>query len=57
MTDFRETRNQAPQIDTIGWLFVALVLLITAVAAIVAYHGNSSKVANISERPAIGRSG
>ena len=57
MTDFHETQNQAPQIDTIGWFFVALVLLITAVAAIVAYHGNSSKVANISERPAIGRSG
>ena len=57
MTDFHETRNQAPQIDTIGWFFVALVLLITAVAAIVAYDGNSSKVANTSEPPAVGRSG
>jgi len=39
MTDLHETRAPKPtaQIDTLGWLFLALGAVITAVAAMIAY--------------------
>jgi hypothetical protein len=51
MSELYETRNQKndEQIDTVGWVFSAVVVIIMAVAAIIAYHGNDdSVVANIS---------
>ena len=39
MAYFHETSNPkpAPQIDTVGWLFAAFVVVATAIAAITAY--------------------
>jgi hypothetical protein len=48
MVDLQETSSserKAP-IDTIGWLFVAFVVVITAIAAMIAYEGNNTMVAN-----------
>ena len=47
MADFHETSSPKPtaQIDTVGWLFVAFVVGITAVAAMVAYNGSDTMVA------------
>jgi hypothetical protein len=41
MTDLHETTDPkyTAQIDTIGWIFIALAVVITAVAAIVVYQG------------------
>jgi hypothetical protein len=41
MTDLHETgdRRHTSQIDSVGWMFAAVVVAITAVAGIVAYHG------------------
>jgi hypothetical protein len=48
MVDLHETsdpeRNE--QIDTVGWVFLALAIIIVAIAAIVAYDGNNAMVAN-----------
>jgi hypothetical protein len=40
MTDLHEIRAPKPtaQIDNLGWLFLAIGVVITAVAAIIAYH-------------------
>ena len=48
MTDLHETPDPKPtaQIDTLGWLFLALAVVITATAAMIAYRGNSTLVAN-----------
>jgi hypothetical protein len=48
MVDLHETSNPPPngQIDTIGWLFVAFVVVITAVAAMIAYNANDFTVTN-----------
>ena len=47
MADFHETRapKHTAQIDTVGWLFVAFVVGITAVAAMIAYNGSDTMVA------------
>jgi len=39
MAYFQETSNPkpAPQIDAVGWLFAAFVVVATAIAAITAY--------------------
>ena len=44
--DLRETSNPEckAQIDTIGWLFVAVFVVITAVAGVVAYNANDLTV-------------
>lgn len=46
MVDLRETSNPEckTQIDTIGWLFVAVFVVITAVAGMVAYNANDLTV-------------
>jgi hypothetical protein len=42
MSDLNEARDQErePQIDTVGWLFLAFAVAITAAAAMVAYRGS-----------------
>ena len=49
MVDLHETNRPEPnaQIDTIGWLFVAFVVVITAVAAMIAYNASDITVTNI----------
>ena len=56
MTDLHETPDPKPtaQIDTIGWLFIAFAVVITASAAMIAYQGNSTLVANTSVARAAG---
>lgn len=34
------------QIDTAGWIFVAFVAAITVIAAVLAYHGSGTMIAN-----------
>jgi hypothetical protein len=48
MTDLHETSDPkyTAQIDSIGWVFVAFALVITAIAAIVAYHASDTMIAN-----------
>jgi len=48
MTDLHETTDPkyTTQIDTIGWIFVALAVVITVVAAIVVYQGSGVVIAN-----------
>jgi hypothetical protein len=48
MVDLHETNNpeRKPQIDTVGWLFLAFVVAITAAAAMVAYEANNTMVVN-----------
>jgi hypothetical protein len=45
------------QIDTVGWLFVAFVVVIAAIAAMVAYDGNNTTVANSTVPHVAGHSG
>jgi hypothetical protein len=42
VSDLHEARDpeREPQIDTVGWLFLAVAVAITAAAAMVAYNGN-----------------
>ena len=48
MSDLHEARDpeREPQIDTVGWLFLAFAVAITAAAAMVAYKANDTVVAN-----------
>lgn len=48
MADLHETNHpqRNPQIDTVGWLFLAFAIAITAAAAIVAYQANDTMVAS-----------
>ena len=49
MSDLHEARDpkRKPQIDTVGWLFLAFALAsVTAAAAMVAYKANDTMVAN-----------
>ena len=51
MSDLHEARDpeRKPQIDTVGWLFLAFALAsVTAAAAMVAYKANDTMVANVS---------
>jgi hypothetical protein len=43
MSDLHEARDseREPQIDTIGWLFLAFAVAITAAAAMVAYSAHT----------------
>jgi hypothetical protein len=47
MADFHDTSapKRTAQIDTVGWLFVAFVVGITAFAAMIAYKGGETTVA------------
>jgi len=46
MSELHETSNpkHKEQIDTVGWVFAAVVIIITAIAATVAYRGNDNTV-------------
>ena len=50
MSDLHEVRDhpeRKPQIDNVGWLFLVFALAsVTAAAAMVAYKGNDTMVAN-----------
>ena len=48
MTDLHETDDPqyTAQIDTVGWIFVAFAIAITVMAAVVAYHGSGTMIAN-----------
>ena len=48
MTDLHESSDPkyTAQIDTVGWIFVAFVVAITVSAAVVAYHGSGTVIAN-----------
>jgi len=48
MTDLHETTDPkyTAQIDTVGWIFVAFVVTVTVVAAIVAYQASGVMIAN-----------
>ena len=48
MTDLHEQSDSkyAAQIDTVGWIFVVIAIVITAIAAILVYHGNEAMIAN-----------
>jgi hypothetical protein len=50
MVDLHETNNpkREPQIDTVGWLFLAFAVAIAAAAGMVAYEANDTMVAPVS---------
>lgn len=59
MVDLHETSNpeRNEEIDTLGWVFLALAILIVAIAAIVAYDGNNDMVANTTVSHVAGHHG
>ncbi len=58
MTDGTSTPEPKAQIDTIGWLFVATVAVITAIAVLAAiYDGNDTMIANAPVSQAVASSG
>ena len=46
MSELHETSDQKceEQIDTVGWGFAAVAVIITAIAAIIAYNSNDNTV-------------
>ncbi len=46
MSDLHEARDpkREPQIDTVGWLFLAFAVLVTATAAMIAYEANDAAI-------------
>jgi hypothetical protein len=48
MLDLRETNTlkRKAEIDPAGWVFLAIAVVITAVAAMIAYEANDATVAN-----------
>ena len=48
MADLHQTRNPNPNagIDAVGWLSSAVAVAIIAVAALIAYQANDTRVAN-----------
>jgi hypothetical protein len=59
MTDLHETGDPkyTAQIDAVGWIFVAFVVVVVAIAAMVAYHGNGTVIANTLVWRAVGSPG
>ena len=59
MTDLHETDDPkyTAQIDTAGWIFAALAVVITATAATVAYQGMEAIVANSPVSHVVGSPG
>lgn len=49
MTDLHEAGDPryTAQIDSIGWVFAAVVLVIAAIAGMVAYHGSEASAVNM----------
>jgi uncharacterized membrane protein YeaQ/YmgE (transglycosylase-associated protein family) len=52
MVDLHETNNpeRRPQIDTVGWLFLAFAVAITAAGAMVAYEANDTMIHEAHDR-------
>ena len=48
MTDLHKSNDPkyTAQIDTVGWIFIAFAVAITVIAAVVAYHGSGTMIAN-----------
>jgi hypothetical protein len=48
MSDLHEARDPThePQIDTVGWLFLAFAVVVAATAAMIAYEANDATVAH-----------
>jgi len=48
MSDLHEARDpkRESQMDTVGWLFLAFAVAVTAAAAMIAYEANDTMVAN-----------
>jgi hypothetical protein len=48
MSDLHEARDpgREPQIDNVGWLFLAFAVVVTATAAMIAYEANDAMVAS-----------
>jgi Tfp pilus assembly protein PilE len=59
MTDLHETDDPkyTAQIDTVGGTFVGFVVVIVAIAAMVAYHGYGTVIANTPLSHAVGSPG
>jgi hypothetical protein len=59
MTDLHESSDPkyTAQIDTVGWIFVAFGVAITVIAAVLAYHGSSTMIANTPVPHVAGSSG
>ena len=59
MTDLHEQSDPkyAAQIDTVGWIFVIFATVITAIAAILVYHGNEAMIANSPVSHVVGSPG
>jgi hypothetical protein len=59
MTDLHEQSDPkyAAQIDTVGWIFVVFAVVITAIAAIVVYHGNEAMIASSPVTHVVGSPG
>jgi hypothetical protein len=58
MTDETSTPEPNAQIDTAGWLFVAAVAVITAIAAMTAiYDGNDTMISNAPVSHVVASSG
>ena len=59
MTDLHESNNPkyTTQIDTVGWIFIAFAVTITVIAAVVAYHGSGTMIANTPVPHVAGSSG
>jgi len=58
MSDLYEAREpeRGPQIDTVGWLFLAFAIAsVTAAAAMVAYKGSDTMVANTTVSRVVAR--
>jgi hypothetical protein len=45
MTDLGDDTRYTPQIDSVGWGFAAVVVIITVIAGIMAYHSSNTMVA------------
>ena len=57
MSDLHEAHDpkREPQIDTVGWLFLAVAVAITAAAAMVAYKATDTIIANAPVSHAVAR--
>ncbi|MGN6750355.1 MAG: hypothetical protein ACTHJS_17355 [Xanthobacteraceae bacterium] len=57
MTDLHEASGPryTAQIDSVGWIFAAVVVVIAAVAGALAYHGSAATIANNPVAPLASR--
>jgi hypothetical protein len=48
MTDLHESSDPkyTAEIDTVGWIFIAFAIAVTVIAAVLAYHGSDTMIAN-----------